>query len=117
MKPVTVNSLFIYGTLAPGRPNDHVLKPLGGVWQRGSVRGRLRDQGWGAASGYPAIVLDAQAQPPVEGWLLRADALPDWWDRLDAFEGAEYQRVLTDVELDDGSHSQAWIYALASEDA
>ncbi|MDO5619812.1 gamma-glutamylcyclotransferase family protein [Kocuria sp.] len=108
-----INSLFIYGTLAPGRPNEHVLKPLGGVWQRGAVCGRLVQKGWGAASGHPAIVLDSSARPPVEGWLLTAESLPDWWVRLDEFEGAEYQRVLTEVELDDGSTAQAWIYALA----
>lgn len=112
-----VNGLFIYGTLAPGRPNEHVMKPLGGVWQRGSVCGHLEEKGWGAASGYPAIVLDPAAEPPVEGWLLTADALVDWWERLDEFEGAEYQRVLTDVELDDGRTVQAWIYALADSGA
>ena len=47
--------LFVYGTLAPGRPNEHVLAPLGGTWQPAFVRGRLHAQGWGAAPGYPAI--------------------------------------------------------------
>ena len=82
---VSLNSLFIYGTLAPGRPNEHVLRPLGGVWQRGSVRGNLQDKGWGAAAGYPGIVLDPQAEPPVEGWLLRSEALADHWGQWDEF--------------------------------
>jgi gamma-glutamylcyclotransferase (GGCT)/AIG2-like uncharacterized protein YtfP len=25
--------LFVYGTLAPGRPNEHVLADLGGTWE------------------------------------------------------------------------------------
>jgi gamma-glutamylcyclotransferase (GGCT)/AIG2-like uncharacterized protein YtfP len=25
--------LIVYGTLGPGRPNEHVLKAIGGVWE------------------------------------------------------------------------------------
>jgi hypothetical protein len=28
----TSHTLAVYGTLAPGRPNHHVLAPLGGEW-------------------------------------------------------------------------------------
>jgi gamma-glutamylcyclotransferase (GGCT)/AIG2-like uncharacterized protein YtfP len=47
--------LFVYGTLAPGRPNEHVLEPLDGTWRRATVRGDLLDVGWGAEHGYPAL--------------------------------------------------------------
>ena len=51
-------SLFVYGTLAPGRPNEHVLTALGGTWQPATVKGHLKPQGWGAEMGYPGLVLD-----------------------------------------------------------
>jgi gamma-glutamylcyclotransferase (GGCT)/AIG2-like uncharacterized protein YtfP len=30
-------TLFVYGTLGPGRPNAHVLEGIGGSWQEGHV--------------------------------------------------------------------------------
>jgi gamma-glutamylcyclotransferase (GGCT)/AIG2-like uncharacterized protein YtfP len=36
------------------------------------------------------------------------------WDRLDAFEGPEYQRVEVPVETADGVVT-AWLYALKDE--
>ena len=50
--------LFVYGTLGPGRPNEHVLSVIGGTWEEASVNGYLKQQGWGAEMGYPGIVLD-----------------------------------------------------------
>jgi gamma-glutamylcyclotransferase (GGCT)/AIG2-like uncharacterized protein YtfP len=48
--------LAVYGSLAPGRENHWVLAGMSGAWQKGSVRGRLHPEGWGATEGYPAIV-------------------------------------------------------------
>lgn len=31
--------LFVYGTLAPGKPNEHVLAGLTGDWVAASVKG------------------------------------------------------------------------------
>ena len=104
--------LFVYGTLAPGRRNEHVLAPLGGTWQPATVRGHLRQLGWGAAIGYPGIVLDEDG-PEVEGLVFSADELAGFWVELDAFEGDQYQRVLTSARLPDGSTVEAFIYALA----
>ncbi|MGI4199102.1 gamma-glutamylcyclotransferase family protein, partial [Klebsiella pneumoniae] len=30
-----MESLFVYGTLGPGRPNAHILENIGGTWQEG----------------------------------------------------------------------------------
>ena len=35
----TGHTLAVYGTLAPGRPNHHVLAPLGGEWADGLIEG------------------------------------------------------------------------------
>ena len=31
------HTLAVYGTLAPGQPNHHVLAPLGGEWTEGLI--------------------------------------------------------------------------------
>jgi gamma-glutamylcyclotransferase (GGCT)/AIG2-like uncharacterized protein YtfP len=101
--------LFVYGTLAPGRRNEHVLAPLGGTWRPATVRGDLLEVGWGAEHGYPALALRADADE-VEGLLFTAPALADHWDRLDAFEGRGYERVRTTALLADGSAVGTWVY-------
>lgn len=105
--------LAVYGTLAPGRPNEHELARYGGTWITGTVRGHLRDRGWGAAHGYPGIVLDADG-PEVEVHVLTSDALVDDWARLDEFEGPGYRRATVRVATDDGPVA-AWIYELATD--
>ena len=53
-----LNKLFVYGTLGPGRPNEHLLTDIGGTWTDATVRGSLQQKGWGAEMGYPGIVID-----------------------------------------------------------
>jgi gamma-glutamylcyclotransferase (GGCT)/AIG2-like uncharacterized protein YtfP len=50
-----IDRLFVYGTLAPGRPNEHILANVAGEWEPASVTGRLLEEGWGAAAGYPGM--------------------------------------------------------------
>jgi gamma-glutamylcyclotransferase (GGCT)/AIG2-like uncharacterized protein YtfP len=106
-----VERLFVYGTLAPGRPNQHVLDGVPGTWQQGTLRGRLLQGGWGAEQGYPGIIVDDTASP-VAGYLLTSAALDREWGRLDEFEGIQYQRVLARVELEDGETVEAYVYQL-----
>ena len=103
--------LATYGTLAPGRVNGHQLAGLSGQWQQGTVRGRLTDAGWGAALGYPGLVLDPLGSP-VDVYLFESADLPEQWPRLDAFEGTGYRRVVTQVRTAEGE-LDAWIYVLA----
>jgi gamma-glutamylcyclotransferase (GGCT)/AIG2-like uncharacterized protein YtfP len=105
--------LFVYGALAPGRPNEHVLADVPGEWERATVTGRLHHFGWGAAEGYPGIVLDRRG-PEVEGLLFRSERLGEHWTRLDEVEGDGYERVLTSVKLGDGTTVDAYIYGLRS---
>ena len=65
--------LFVYGTLAPGRANEHVLADVPGTWELATVRGRLLQQGWGAEVGFPGIVLDEDG-PEVHGMLFSSAA-------------------------------------------
>ena len=108
-----VEQLFVYGTLGPDRPNDHILEAVGGSWQSATVNGDLRDEGWGADFGYPGIELNEHGGT-VEGFLFTSGNLSDHWATLDEFEGEAYERVLTKVKLKDGSAVDAYIYTLRS---
>ena len=101
-----------YGTLAPGRANHRQLAALKGRWRKGMVRGRLVAAGWGAALGYPGLLLDPLA-PAVEVHLFESPELPDHWSRLDEFEGTGYRRVVTRVRTA-GGEVDAWIYVNAA---
>ncbi|MEO0806291.1 MAG: gamma-glutamylcyclotransferase family protein [Cyanobacteria bacterium J06643_4] len=105
--------LFVYGTLCPGRPNEHVLTPIGGTWQPATVTGTLRHDGWGAEMGYPGIVLSESGEA-VEGFLFTSKNLSEHWKMLDEFEGEGYERVLAKVKLKDKSITDAYIYVLSA---
>ncbi|MGN6520955.1 MAG: gamma-glutamylcyclotransferase family protein [Dokdonella sp.] len=106
-----IERLFVYGTLAPGKPNAHVLAGVRGTWEPASVTGRLLAEGWGAALGFPGIVLDDHGES-VRGLVFSSDELAAHWERLDAFEGEGYERVPTVARRDDGSQVDAYIYRL-----
>lgn len=104
--------LFVYGTLAPGRPNAHILAEVPGTWEPAVVRGYLRQEGWGADHGYPGIVL-LEDGDEVEGFIFASEVLSAHWQRLDEFEGSGYRRVLVTAQRSDGRMVQSFIYSLA----
>lgn len=112
-----IQRLFVYGTLAPGRPNEHVLADVGGEWEPASVRGVLVQEGWGVEHGYPAITLaedmdgalDEEA-PEVSGLLFASEHLDEHWARLDEFEGIGYERVPVQALRPDGRRVEAQVY-------
>jgi len=103
--------LAVYGTLAPDQPNHHQLNGLTGRWIEGTVRGQLLQDGWGAALGYPGIILDSEG-PAVNVQLFESTDLPAHWTRLDEFEGSGYERTVTTVHTVEGD-LPASIYVLA----
>ena len=103
--------LFVYGTLAPGRPNEHILADVPGSWEPATVIGNLVQAGWGAAVGYPGIILDKQGSE-IKGFLFSSQRLTEHWARLDKFEGEGYERVLTTVKLENETTTDAYIYQL-----
>jgi gamma-glutamylcyclotransferase (GGCT)/AIG2-like uncharacterized protein YtfP len=109
-----IERLFVYGTLAPGRPNEHVFGEIEGSWEAATVTGTLRQEGWGAEMGYPGIDLDEQGDE-IQGFLFSSEKLSDHWAKLDEFEGKAYERVLTLVKLTDNRTVVAYIYALRGE--
>ena len=107
--------LFVYGTLQPGKSNAHILEEIGGEWQPGYVTGTFYDRGWGAAEGFPGIVLDDNG-PQVQGYLFISGNLDAHWAMLDEFEDG-YDRVEVTVTTEDGQTFTAWIYQLQPQNS
>jgi len=106
-----LEALFVYGTLCPGHPNEHILANIGGTFEQGSVVGNLIKEGWGAKMGFPALVLDETGQE-INGYVFSSTNLKDHWHVLDEFEGDAYSRILTQIKLLNGEYVQANVYAL-----
>lgn len=109
-----VDRLFVYGTLAPGEPNEHVLADLPGTWTAATIRGRLYPEGWGAALGYPALVPDPDGEE-IQGQLFQSPQLHAHWRRLDEFEGTAYRRVRSLVQVR-GRAVETYVYILRQQD-
>jgi gamma-glutamylcyclotransferase (GGCT)/AIG2-like uncharacterized protein YtfP len=106
--------LATYGSLAPGRPNHHLVAGLRGRWFAGEVCGRLVEAGWGASLGYPALVLD-RGGPAIDVQVLESADLPAHWARLDDFEGPGYERVLTTIRTTAGDvEAYVYVYVLTA---
>ena len=109
--------LAVYGSLAPGKSNHHMLAKYAGTWSRGRVRGDLLNAGWGAAGGFPGLI-PRDDGPWVPVHVFESKALTSAWPELDAFEGDEYVRVIVRVYAHDSeTHAvcDANIYALAPD--
>lgn len=128
----TTETLFVYGTLAPGKPNHHVLADIPGTWQVATLHGELVAKGWGAKLGSPAIIpapsviltspnmLPSKAAasiqrtdaPWVSGVAFSSSELHQHWPMLDAFEGAAYARLLVAITLiEPQTVISAYVYA------
>ena len=108
---MSLQRLFVYGSLQPGGTNAHELESVEGTWSPGVVSGRLMAAGWGAGIGYPGLILDEGGED-VPGFVLESAALATEWPRLDAFEGDEYARVEARVRLASGGAVEAFVYVI-----
>ena len=92
----TESCLAVYGTLAPGAPNHHLIEDLRGKWREGNVQGEFHQKGWGAQQGYPGMRWIPRASTVPVKILVSVD-LEYHWERLDDLEGPGYQRILVPV--------------------
>ena len=106
--------LFVYGSLAPGKINEHLLAGIEGTWEEATVRGILHSKGWGANFGFPGLVLSKEGVK-VSGQLFSSNELADHWEILDEFEGESYKRILAEVTLTDNITVDAYIYTVEIE--
>jgi gamma-glutamylcyclotransferase (GGCT)/AIG2-like uncharacterized protein YtfP len=103
--------LIVYGSLAPGGPNHGLLAQLKGEWTKGWVTGELLERGWSAAMGYPALRWCPEGGE-IEAYLFVSEELPESWERLDEFEGLEYDRIWAPFWTADGEVSVGNVYAM-----
>ena len=107
-----MQKLFVYGSLGPGRVNEHMLRNIGGTWKKGFVWGKLYEEGWGAEMGFPGIRLDRKVEM-IRGHIFYSNELEQHWAELDEFEGEAYQRIKTTIILEDSKEEvDAYIYSL-----
>jgi gamma-glutamylcyclotransferase (GGCT)/AIG2-like uncharacterized protein YtfP len=109
--------LFVYGTLhpdtAPPEVRDDVQKFC--LEGEGTVRGKLLDLG-----DYPGLLLESKGSSQIPGHIFSIPQDPDLLERLDRYEeyfadspeSSLFLRELVNVERDDGSTEQCWIYVL-----
>lgn len=107
--------LFIYGSLQPGGPNEHLMKEIGGDWEQAVVKGHLIKDGWGSKMGYPGLVLEEDGED-VHGHVFSSPNLESEWAKIDKFEGEDYQRVTTNVKLISGKQVEVQVYALRANE-
>lgn len=97
----TPHKLAVYGTLAPGAPNYHVVEPYGGEWSDAIIRGDLGKVGWGSEVNYPGFK-PREDGGNVSAKILTSSRLPTAWTAIDEFEGEDYRRILVPVYGPDG---------------
>ncbi|XWW45044.1 gamma-glutamylcyclotransferase [Fibrella sp. USSR17] len=107
-------TLIIYGTLAPGKPNHSKIAHIIGTWESATVMGRLEKKGWGAALGFNGFNPASPGEPfiTIPAQVLRSPMLPQNWTVLDEFEGPGYKRILSAYTLADGGIGIGYIYAI-----
>jgi len=106
--------LFVYGTLQPGESMNHLLGSIGGVWNKGTIRGELIQAGEIPGFPYPGVILNDKGDT-VPGYLFTSENLSAHWEKLDQYEGSSYKRVMTYVSLPDGRTVKSYIYELKAD--
>lgn len=106
---VTIDRLAVYGTLAPGESNHHVVESLTGRWRPAVVRGHRFEAVWRGMEGYPGFVPDPTA-PEIDILIFESPELQSFWPTLDEFEGTGYQRRSVEVRLESGQTVTAQVY-------
>lgn len=99
----------MYGTLAPGERNAHIMDGMTGEWVKATARGTRFINGWGRHRMAPGFFPDPSG-PIVEGLIFASNDLPDHWQRLDEFEGSDYERVEIEATLESGEIVTAFVY-------
>ncbi|MFT6308882.1 MAG: gamma-glutamylcyclotransferase (GGCT)/AIG2-like uncharacterized protein YtfP [Flavobacteriaceae bacterium] len=102
--------LFVYGTLAPGEENFHLVEGINGHWESATCYGRIFTQTKGAHIGLPRFEPSIKGER-VEGKIFSSTELINYWDMLDKFEGELYQRRLIPVKTGQGEELEAYVYA------
>lgn len=103
--------LVVYGTLAPGRVNHHIVEHIAGTWRDDVyVEGEFVNSGWAVEFGYPMMRWKTGGSR-IASYLLTSAMLSACWPDLDRFEGSEYCRILIPVFDQQGFVTVGNVYA------
>ncbi len=102
-----LDRLFVYGTLR----NGQTARSLVANQITRSIDATTRGKIYAFPMGYPALVEDDTAV--VKGDVIWLSELAATFGLLDAFEGADFARVIRKVLLETGQEIWAWVYVLA----
>ena len=102
--------LFVYGTLAPGEKNHHLLGGISGTWESGSCNGRIFTQTRGVHIGLPCFESTVDGEAFI-GKIFSSTELNTRWKILDEFEGELYDRRLVSAKTEQGLDVEVYIYA------
>jgi len=103
---MTINYLFVYGTLKPRDKAGYYLNRIHGTWSDAYCYGNWIKN---VDIGYPVISLDNNGEK-IKGKLFFSKQLKNILRQIDTYEGGEYKRSITNVYLKDGSSVKSYIY-------
>lgn len=108
--------LVVYGTLAPGQSNHHIVLHIKGEWRPAVIQGKLEFRDTGPTNSYPAFShTTPELAATIESFVFSSRDLAAHWPLLDEFEGEGYRRILTRYELKNGDFGYGYIYAFNEE--
>ena len=103
---MTINYLFVYGTLKPGSEAYYYLARIHGIWSDAYCYGNWIKH---TNIGNPVISLDTNGVK-IEGKLFYSKQLQNIIKEIDEYEGEEYERVITKIHPNNGPPVKAFIY-------
>jgi gamma-glutamylcyclotransferase (GGCT)/AIG2-like uncharacterized protein YtfP len=103
-----VDRVFVYGTLLSGQGMRSMIADHVTACEPATMKGRI----YAMPEGYPGMVDDG-AEDIIVGEMVTLDDLAAAFALLDAYEGADFTRILKAAKLADGSDSWSWVYVLS----
>ena len=106
-----IDNLFVYGTLQKGKQHSNILEKIDGSWKKAFVKGYLINISSGTDYGYPAIKLDEDGLK-IYGLIFHSKDLEKKLVEIDEFEGENYKRIVSKINLENGSKVDAYLYEI-----
>lgn len=106
-----IMNLFVYGTLQKGKQHERLLKKLKGKWKKGYVIGKLLNISSGLDYGYPGLKLNKKGSK-IYGMVFQSKDLKNNIKKIDKFEGKNYKRVISKINLLDGAKIKSYLYVI-----
>jgi len=105
-----LDRLFVYGTLRQGQ----TARSLVANQITRCVKAQMRGAIYAFPMGYPGFI---EGDGEVHGEVVWLTELAATFGLLDAYEGADFARVVRQVTLESGEELWAWVYTLADPGA